>query len=98
MSVWNPSEREWNGGRKTLEPTVPDEGESPVVVEHVVSSNIESIGYNSDIRVLTVVFRDGGTYEYQQVPLWVFNHLRDATSKGQYFHRFIKGQYVCKKV
>lgn len=56
----------------------------------VTSSNLDSIAYNSDDQRLQVWFKNGGVYEYAEVPLSVFYGLREANSKGGFFYYFIR--------
>lgn len=64
----------------------------------VDSSNISSIGYDEDSLTLEVEFHSGAVYQYFDVPLNVFEGLRDAGSKGQYFAQHIKGYYRYAKI
>jgi hypothetical protein len=64
--------------------------------QHVISSNIHSIGYESD--VLEIAFHSGGVYQYLNVPELVYVSLMSADSKGSYFHSYIKGKYSYKKI
>ncbi len=58
----------------------------------VISSNIDSIGYESG--TLYVRFNSGGLYAYSEVPESVYNGLMNASSKGSYLARYIKGSYA----
>lgn len=64
----------------------------------VDSSNISSIGYDEDSSTLEVEFHSGAVYQYFDVPLNVFQGLRDANSKGQYLAQHIKGYFRFVKV
>jgi len=57
------------------------------------SSTIARIGYDDDVQTLTVEFKNGGTYNYFDVPSQVFEGFRSAASKGQYLAQQIKGTY-----
>jgi hypothetical protein len=57
----------------------------------VASSNIESVGYENS--TLEIAFVDGGIYQYLGVALSVYQGLMSASSKGRYFHHFIKDRY-----
>jgi hypothetical protein len=65
---------------------------------HVDSSNIEAVGYDLDSSTLQVEFKNGGTYQYFDVPERVFEELRDASSVGGYLASAIKGTYRYSKV
>ena len=64
----------------------------------VDSSSLESIGYDEDSETLQVEFKNGGMYQYFDVPEDVFVGLRDAESIGQYLVTTIKGSYRYSKV
>lgn len=56
----------------------------------VSSSNIASIGYDSDSRVLEVEFLRGAVYQYYDVPQSIYDGLMAADSHGKYFVAYIK--------
>lgn len=62
-------------------------------MEMVDSSNIESVGYDSDARELHVSFVSGKTYVYSDVDDWVFHELLASESKGSYLNREIRNRY-----
>ena len=64
----------------------------------VDSSSIESIGYDEDSETLQVEFKNGGIYQYFDVPEDIFVALRDAESVGRYLVTKIKGSYRYSKV
>lgn len=64
----------------------------------VDSSNIKSIGYDEGSSTLEVEFHSGSIYQYFDVPLNIYNELREAGSKGQYFAKQIKGYFRFAKV
>jgi len=37
-------------------------------------------------------------YDYMKVPLEVYKAMKNATSKGNYLNRYIKGNYDYKKI
>jgi len=43
--------------------------------------------------VLTVEFKNGATYNYYDVPEFVFEQMRAASSKGQFLAQNVKGRY-----
>jgi hypothetical protein len=57
----------------------------------VESSNIESIGYDSNSKILEIEFNDHSVYRYYEVPEDVYDELMASESKGSYFFRKIKG-------
>jgi len=66
--------------------------------EHVESSNIESIGYDSDSQTLEIAFLNGSIYQYFDVPLQIFEDMMSAESQGKYLAHQIKGHYRYSKV
>lgn len=65
-------------------------------ITSVSSSNISTIGYER--YTLIISFKDGGTYEYEDVPESVYNSLMSASSHGSYFSDNIKNVYRCRKI
>jgi hypothetical protein len=61
--------------------------------DSVNSSHIKSIGYDVKRKVLEIQFKNGATYEYQDVPVWVRADMISSDSIGKYFHENIKGKY-----
>lgn len=61
--------------------------------QHVSSSNISSIGYDSSSSVLEIEFLSGGIYQYFGVPETEYNNLMNASSIGSYFAQNIKDKY-----
>jgi len=64
----------------------------------VSSTNLASVGYDSETRTLRVEFKSGAVYEYYNVPEAEYQGLIDASSKGSYFHQNIKGRYSYSKI
>jgi len=69
-----------------------------MIRQTVRSSNIHSIGYDIESKVLEIEFRTGGIYQYFNVPESIYNALISAPSHGSYFHRHIKGRYQWRKI
>lgn len=64
----------------------------------VSSSNIESIGYDEDNKILEIGFKSGGIYQYKSVPKGIFQNLINASSHGKYFSAYIKDKYPTVKL
>lgn len=64
----------------------------------VQSSNIASIGYDSESQILEIEFLNGGVYQYFDVPERVYEGLIAADSHGKYLAANIKGTYRYSKV
>lgn len=63
----------------------------------VISSNIQSLGYDKFRKKLEVEFKDGSIYRYKSVPKNIANDFEDAKSKGKYLNENIKRQYQYRK-
>ena len=63
----------------------------------VTSSNIRSIGYDTDSQILEIEFNNGGVYEYSGVPEYEHSALMNADTKGSYFSANIKNRYPFQK-
>lgn len=66
--------------------------------EQVSSSNIKSIGYESNLKTLEIEFKDGGIYQYFNVRSDIYKKLISAISIGSFFHKYIKDNYGWKKI
>lgn len=64
----------------------------------VSSSNILSIGYNSQLAILEVEFTSGDVYQYFNVPKHLHHGLMNASSKGQFLNDYIKYSYRYQKI
>ena len=62
-------------------------------IETPDSSNLARFKYDDKARVLTVEFKNGGTYNYYDVPQAVFEQMKAAPSKGEFLARSIKGAF-----
>jgi hypothetical protein len=62
-----------------------------MVMYSVNSSAISAIGY--DGYTLSVEFHSGKIYDHPGVPYSVYAGLMQASSKGAYYNRCIRGRY-----
>jgi hypothetical protein len=62
-------------------------------IETPESSNIARFGYDSASSMLCIEFQRGGSYQYFDVPEAVFDAMKAADSKGQYFAQNVKGVF-----
>lgn len=59
------------------------------------STAVRAASYNARTGTLTLWFTNGGQgYNYYNVPLWIFEGLLSASSKGSYFNNHIRDQYA----
>lgn len=56
----------------------------------VESSELRSVAYERETRVLEVRFVKGERYQYFQVPPSVFDRLLAAESKGRFFNEHVR--------
>jgi hypothetical protein len=64
----------------------------------VTSTNIVEIGYDPPSLTLEVMFRNGGVYQYFDIPKQEYESLLGAASIGEYLNRNIKGRYRYARV
>jgi inosine/xanthosine triphosphate pyrophosphatase family protein len=64
----------------------------------VDSSDIISIGYDADARLLEIEFHGGRLYAYRNVDTDIYEQLMRADSHGQYFNTFIHGKYRFERI
>jgi len=57
------------------------------------SSTIAGFDYNETTQILAVEFKNGGRYNYYDVPAVVFERMKAAPSKGQFLAQNIKNIY-----
>lgn len=62
-------------------------------MQKVQSSTIEEIGYNAKDLIMTVVFKNGATYDYQEVPSHVYEAVMESESVGKALNSEVKGNY-----
>jgi hypothetical protein len=67
--------------------------------QSVESSNLASVGYDAVTQILEIQFKNGGIYQYFNVPNSTYNGLMNASSHGTYFDTNIKkAGYSYKKI
>ena len=64
----------------------------------VISSNIESIGYDEQNQEVYVRFLNNSLYIYKGVPQYEFQNLMDAPSLGSYLNRNFKNVYPYERI
>ncbi len=58
----------------------------------VASSNIASVGYDVENKILEIEFHHGAVYQYFDVPKKVYEELMNSPSQGAYFMNEIKSK------
>ncbi|PIR70423.1 MAG: KTSC domain-containing protein [Candidatus Niyogibacteria bacterium CG10_big_fil_rev_8_21_14_0_10_42_19] len=64
----------------------------------VSSTNICSIGYDSQSAILEVEFTSGDVYQYFNIPEHLYRGLMSASSKGQFLNDYIRNSYRYQKI
>ncbi|MEK9207623.1 MAG: KTSC domain-containing protein [Patescibacteria group bacterium] len=64
----------------------------------VSSTNIRSMGYDSQPATLEVEFTSGDIYQYFDVPEHSFQQFLHASSHGQFLNDYIRYHYRYQKV
>ena len=62
-------------------------------VETSTSSVITSFCYDEASQILAIAFKNGGIYNYYDVPASVFEEMSGASSKGQFFLENVRDRY-----
>ena len=66
-------------------------------MDYVNSTAIKAIDYNEVSKTLTIIFHNSPTpYVFYEVPKGVYVAFLNANSKGDFYHREIKGKYSLK--
>lgn len=66
--------------------------------QFVQSSNLASVGYNSQAAVLEIEFNSGSVYQYYGVPKATYEGLMSANSHGRFFHAYIRDVYPYQRI
>lgn len=64
----------------------------------VESSFIASVGYDTSSNLLRINFSTGGTYDYFDVPAYIYRNFTKADSLGSYFNEHIKNVYIYERI
>ena len=62
------------------------------------SSVSASYSYSEEDKVLKVIFLSGLIYDYLDVPLAVYQRMKNSLSKGSFLNREIKGKFPFRRV
>lgn len=66
--------------------------------EPVNSSNLQSVGYDSNSETLEIEFKNGSIYQYPGVPVAIYQGLMAASSHGKYFAQYIRKHYSYTRI
>jgi len=66
--------------------------------QQLESSMVQAVGYDEGSQTLEVVFSNGKTYKYFQVPKEIYEQLLVAESKGSYIQDTIIKCYQYRQI
>lgn len=78
--------------------TLPQEEIEKMEREMVESETLLSVGYDSPTETLEVEFKNGGIYQYYNVPVPIHQEFMASESKGKFLNVYIKPAYACSRV
>jgi hypothetical protein len=64
----------------------------------LTSSNLRAAEYDAGTQTLMIDFHSGQRYEYRNVPHNTYAGLLRAPSHGRYFHQWIRGRYLDRRI
>ena len=65
----------------------------------VSSSNLVSVGFDAEKKILEIEFINGSIFQYYDVPEKIYTGILSATSHGRYFDAYIKkGGFAFRKI
>lgn len=65
---------------------------------YVMSTDIKSVGYDEETRILEIEFFDASIYQYANVPKIAYTALLTAPYKGRHINANIRNQYPSVKI
>ena len=72
--------------------------EGTTISVDIKSTNIRSASYNTESKLLTVVFNNGSIYQYEDVSWELFTKFRMSDSQGAFLNAKIKNAHAYKQV
>lgn len=69
-----------------------------MIYTSIESTSLKSASYDTLNESLRVMFNNGTTYEYKNVPSKIFTKFRLSKSQGKFFNENISKNYTYKKV
>jgi len=84
-------------GKKLLD-LISTDNNSGIKRVSVASSNIASVGYDSEKQILEIEFHHGAIYQYFDVPEKVYNDLINSAAIASNFMSEIKNKFESKKI
>jgi hypothetical protein len=68
------------------------------IICEVESSNLKKTEYDIDTKKLVVEFKNGISYEYEEVPHNIYSQFRLSESQGKFFNTQISKSFKYKKI
>lgn len=68
-----------------------------IVMNEVVSSQIQSVGYDIETETLYIQFKNGKIYSYKEVEAHVYQEMMNSESLGKYFNSTIRNFHEHKQ-
>lgn len=72
--------------------------EGKQIINEVESSNLTKTVYDTGEKTMTVTFKNGAQYLYEDVPHSTYTKFRIAESQGSFFNKEISKKYKYKKM
>lgn len=72
--------------------------EGKQIINEVESSNLTKTVYDTGEKTMTVTFKNGNQYVYEEVPHSAYTKFRMAESQGSFFNKEISKKYKYKKL
>lgn len=72
--------------------------EGTKIICEIESSNLVSTIYDTESKTLTVEFKNGVKYEYDEVPHNIYAQLRLSESQGKFFNTQIAKKFNYRKL
>lgn len=76
----------------------PDTATAAITMESVVSSNVESIGYDAASMTLAIKFKSGALYHYYNVPATTYTQMKTCESIGSYVSRNVRTAFDSEQI
>jgi hypothetical protein len=68
------------------------------IINEIQSSNLVRTEYDTETKKMLAEFKNGATYEYEDVPHSVYTKFRMSESQGKFFNTEISKKFNYKKI
>ena len=83
---------------KEIKVKLPDFETVTIKMQDIISSYFKKIGYDNKERILQIEFNNGEIYQYFKVPVFLYEQLQRADSKGKFFIKKIRDNFNYKRI